>query len=176
MATRTDRDLAAIDRLYSRMEAQLQKPEAVLRERTDVSGWSAAQQIQHVLLANKWALSSIVAMLLGRGDFAESGRKNLLGTILLRLGRIPRGKAEAPEAARPDPGVPASELLASLQKQRGYLARITEKHDEVPALKQRFNHPILGDFSASDGICFVRVHTSHHLKIVDEILTAAGVS
>ncbi len=173
MASRIDRDLAAIEELYSQMEVLLQKPEAILQERTDVSGWSASEQVQHVLLANKWALSAVVAMLLGRGEFADSGRKNLLGTVLLRFGRIPRGKAQAPEAARPDPAVEVAELAAILQKQWGYLERIKDRRTEVPTLEKRFNHPILGDFSASDAIRFVRVHTSHHLKLVDKILRAS---
>jgi hypothetical protein len=158
------------------MEALLQRPEAILHERTDVSGWSVFEQVQHVLIANKWALSAVVAMLLGQGDYAESGRKNLLGTVLLALGWIPRGRAQAPATARPNPDVEIAELSSSLQKQRGYLERITDRRGELASLKKRFQHPVLGDFSAEDGIRFVRVHTRHHLTIVDDILKASSAS
>jgi hypothetical protein len=172
MFRRVDRDLSAVERMYDSMESILAGPGDVLRRRTPVSGWSASEQIQHILLVNKWALLTITAMLLGRGDFPESGRMNWLGTTLLLLGRIPRGKSKAPAAAEPVPDVSNEELLARLRKQKGYLERIRSRLDEVVALRLRFPHPYLGHFSATDGIRFVRVHTDHHLKIVDDILQA----
>ena len=67
MASRIDRDLASIDDLYSKMEALLQRPETVLRERTAVSGWSVAEQVQHV------------DVVLRAGTQGDLGREGLVG-------------------------------------------------------------------------------------------------
>lgn len=97
---------------------------------------------------------------------------SLLGKVLMRVGRIPRGRAKAPSLAEPVADVSSKELSTRLRKQKGYLDRIASQREEVVNLRQRFRHPLLGEFSARDGVRFVRVHTDHHLRIVREIMHA----
>lgn len=167
---RLSKDLQTVERTFDRMERLLDGPEDRLRRHTPVSGWSAAEQLHHVLIANRWALTSVVSILRGHGQFPDSGRLTLLGAVVLGFGRIPRGRGKAPATSQPDADATIAELRTQLRKQRGYLATIKNEAGRVAALRGRFLHPYFGDLSASDGIRFVRVHTDHHLRIVDDIL------
>jgi len=169
--TNFDKDLQAVDHLYSEMETLLERPEVVLRHRYPaISKWSTDEQIQHVLLANRWALSTMVSMLRDEAEFSESGRLKPLGMLLLGFGAIPRGRGKAPTAAKPSTEATLSDLRVNHRQQRGYLRKIRENQDLARSLSTRFQHPVLGDFTLSHGLRFVRVHTRHHLKIVNEIL------
>ncbi len=174
MGARVDRDLEVVRELYSEMELLLHQPVSLLQKRTRAAGWSASEQIHHVLLANKWALSTIIKMLLGHGGFSESGRKNLLGAALLCIGRFPRGRARAPAGVVPDPDMPVTKLLTMLEKQRTHLDRIADQRSQLLTHRRRFRHPLLGYFSAADGIRFVRIHTRHHIKLAGEIMKVFG--
>ncbi len=167
------RDISDIEEMYERMSRVLEKPESVLAKRTPVSGWTVSEQVEHVLLANRWALGSILSMLAGQGDFPTTGRLNLLGVALLRAGRIPRGRGEAPATAAPRDGTTAVDLRRYVAKHQDYLRTIKKSQGEVHALRTRFRHPFFGYLRATDGVRFVRVHTNHHLSIVTDILEAA---
>jgi hypothetical protein len=169
--TNFDKDLQAVDHFYSEIDSLLEKPEVVLRHRhPPISKWSTDEQIQHVLLANRWALSTMVSMLHNREDFSESGRLKPLGVLLLGFRAIPRGRGKAPVAARPRTEATLSDLRVNHRQQRGYLRKLRENQDLARSLRTRFQHPLFGDFTPSHGLRFVRVHTRHHLKIIRDIL------
>jgi len=85
--------------------------------------------------------------------------------VFLNFGLIPRGKIRAPKQFFPLE-VPTQESilkLLNLAKDRLQAAK------ELPE-KSFITHPFLGDFDKQTTLRFLRLHSNHHLKIVDDIL------
>lgn len=93
---------------------------------------------------------------------------SLVGSVVLTFGRIPRGRAKAPDFAAPDPGITETELIALLDESERLLAAI-------PGLNRRawFRHFILGVLTRDRAVRFVRIHNRHHLRIIEDIVAAA---
>jgi hypothetical protein len=94
-------------------------------------------------------------------------RFSILAALILVAGRIPRGRAKAPESAVPRSVLGAAEL-SSL---------VDECERTVGAAKRLdrgawFKHFALGVLPRDRALRFLDVHNRHHLKIVAEILSA----
>ena len=92
------------------------------------------------------------------------------GTRLLvfTLGKIPRGKAQAPKAAQPA----ADFTIESLQEKAKHVAiKLKELGHLHP--NAHFLHPIFGQLNVKLTKKMLKIHTEHHLKIIDDIIKAA---
>lgn len=128
------------------------------------SSWTVGQHVEHCVLATL-AISRLVresSPPVPPVGFAWRRR------ILLATGRIPRGRARAPEAV-----VPTEELDPDRLGER-----VAEAVDAVAALRAAapdgwFRHFVLGPMDRDTSLRFVRIHNRHHERIAREVLAHA---
>lgn len=79
--------------------------------------------------------------------------------------KIPRGRGKAPKIVRPLNVLLADELQQQVQK-------ALEKTSGLALLKPNnyFEHPYFGKLNVKETISFLAIHTTHHLKIIKDIL------
>jgi hypothetical protein len=102
------------------------------------------------------------------------GSASLPGRLLLRAGAIPRGRAEAPEEALPAEAPLVEDCRARYETALELLAAFAPHLGTIRKWRGTIPHPLLGDFQARDWLRFARIHTEHHLAIVDDILGVAA--
>ncbi|MFN3968813.1 DinB family protein [Flavobacterium sp.] len=79
--------------------------------------------------------------------------------------KIPRGKVRAPKAVNPLEVASMEDLKAKLEQARKNIAEL----ENLPP-KSYFTHPFFGDLNLKTTIWFLKLHTNHHLKIVNDII------
>jgi hypothetical protein len=126
-----------------------------------VSTSDVAWQIDHSLKVINLVSESFI----NSNPKEYKGRFNKWRLLLFTLGYIPRGKAKAPKIVRP-PEIISTEDL-SLQTQLAYQniekIKLADKH-------AHFKHFIFGVLHKKRTIRFLQLHTTHHLKIIRDIL------
>ena len=78
---------------------------------------------------------------------------------------IPRGKGKSPKQVKPDEEITLEELGRRLEFARKNIRML----NSLPK-KANFPHPYFGQLNLSQSIKFIRIHTKHHLKIIEDIL------
>jgi len=144
------------DRLYLRLE--------------EVSEWSPAQHLDHVLRAAHRMLRGVLAI--DEGEDARvrpGGSPTLAGRVVLLTGRIPRGRGQAPAEVVPDPRPVRERLRGAVEEVRTLLARVRPRAAGLARRTGTLPHPVLGAFGAAQWLRFADVHTRHHLAIVADI-------
>lgn len=166
-------ELEALRRALDDAAGRLAWPDARLfAARPEQSAWTPAQHLYHVAVAGGMMLGAVQAIATGTPPARASGGLNAIGQRVLRAEQMPRGRAAAPEATHP-PEAPTREALA------GALARTRRKLNAVAALVARpglpgarVPHPYLGQLDAAEWLRVNRIHTRHHLALIDEIAGA----
>jgi hypothetical protein len=77
-------------------------------------------------------------------------------------GEFKEGKPQAPEPVRPKGGLSLEEVLALLERARGFLLEEAEKAD--PDNPATFPHPFFGPLTALGWLRAALYHEEHHLK------------
>ena len=160
---------------FAALEAQLDRIAALLATEPDptplrverVSGWSVAEQVDHML--------KIVAAQLGRLAERRPAKRgiNWPGRIILACGRIPRGVGKTPEPVRGE-ARPRAELVAALAGARERLAAMSVDGDLWREKRPLAGHPYFGGLTPRQVLRFLAIHTDHHLRIVADIRRAAA--
>lgn len=145
-----------LQQLLSDLENKIPGHEKV---NANVSKVSAGWHIEHVLIT----MNSIIAALQrsNPNDFKNSIKPMRL--IVFTLQKIPRGRAKAP--TRVLPGAYSTESLYK------HLALTKTKIDTLNTIPHNhfFNHPYFGDLKLKQAIKFLKIHTKHHLEIIEDI-------
>lgn len=168
---------AVFDRLaaqHGEMTALLAEDDAALMVRADrVSGWSVAQQLEHLGLTGGKVLDALDAIL--REPAAPPrGRVNLVGRLVLLVGRIPRGRVKA----RPEWSPQDSSRQRAREGVETLAARTTalaSRAGELAAARGTRAHPVLGQLDARRWLRFLAIHQDHHLRLVHDIRRANGL-
>lgn len=126
-----------------------------------VSEWSVREQIHHALLSADAIARSVAESTPG----ARSPSFSLIKWVVLLTGRIPRGRAKAPEQVKPSAEVSREELEGLLVRARQSLTAA-----EASDPKAWFEHFVFGVMRRDAAIKLLHIHTRHHLAIVDEVL------
>ena len=92
-------------------------------------------------------------------------RFNLMGTLILGLSKIPRGKAKAPKTVVPEGNITSDTLKHHIDKTRIMIKKIESLHSN-----SFFKHPYFGDLNLKPTKKFLGIHTNHHLKIIKDII------
>jgi hypothetical protein len=137
---------------------KLIKEEDALNE--DVSKWFVHNHLEHILRAN----SSILDKILDERPIVEKKSKNFFAYVMLLTGSIPRGKGESPDFLQPK-NIGTELMLRELNDIREKINRVDLKKGSVLVE----THPYFGTFSINEWIRFMRIHTEHHLKIIQDI-------
>ena len=164
-----ERDLAGLERLTRRVARALELPPERLLGAGPGSGWSPAQHLFHLSLANELSLKNAESLVAEKGLLIRPRAELAPGVAdVLRRGRLPRG-AEAPRFVRPPAvvdlglvGEIARGVRQSLTRLAGAAQRIADAPNGIP-------HQLLGVLSAAEWVRFARMHTAHHLAILREL-------
>jgi len=139
--------------------------------RPEVSGWSPAEHAFHVTLAAELCLKNLHSLVAGQGLLVRPLGKRLPEALaLLRESEFPRGQAQAPRFVRPPSRVDLDVLRGLLAEVRAAYVALSEHVAGLAELPLGVPHQVLGDLNAVEWLRFARVHTRHHLAIVDDLL------
>ncbi|HSM14493.1 MAG TPA: DinB family protein [Thermoanaerobaculia bacterium] len=155
-----ERQLGEIEGILSEGE------EAVALSRPGVSGWSVAQQIDHLLIV----VERTVERLMAKPEALPRGL-TWTGRIVLALGWFPRGSARAPKGFE-GRELTARELAERLAALRAGLAELAAARDVLERRDPVVPHPYFGGLDAARALRNAVVHTEHHLSIVRDIRRA----
>ena len=161
-------ELAALEAQLDRIATLLAtEPDATPLRVERVSGWSVAEQVDHVL--------KIVSAQLGRLTERRPAKRgiNWPGRIILAVGRIPRGVGKTPEPVRGE-AKPRPELVAALAGARERLGAMAGDGDLWRDARPLAGHPYFGGLTPRQVLRFLVIHTDHHLRIVADIRRAAA--
>jgi len=168
MVLRSHRDLLAeIDRAASHSH----DPDVCARRHDPTSAWSVQQQLEHLLLVDRRILAWLHAV--AKGMMASDGSRGatLRGHLVIRTGFIPRGKARAPDVARPDDlELPA--IQSGFAEVRDEAAALADLLPTIAADPCTRKHHVLGYLTPQQWLRFAYVHHHHHNKIIRDILKA----
>lgn len=92
-------------------------------------------------------------------------RFNKFRAIFKIVNQFPRGKVRAPKSVQPVGIASIEELRTKVILTKKNLADL----ESLPA-DSYFAHPIFGDLNLKQTIWFLRLHTKHHLKIIQDIV------
>lgn len=127
-----------------------------------VSTSDVAWQIDHSL-----KVFNLVSETLIKSNPEEySSRFNKWRLLLFTIGYFPRGKVKAPKFVRPPEDILIEDLNSQLQLAYQNIEKLKSAHKHV-----HFKHFIFGVLHKKRTIRFLQLHTTHHLKIIREILS-----
>jgi hypothetical protein len=126
-----------------------------------VSKSDIAWHLDHVLKV----INGISAVLKKSNPTDYKSTFNFKRSLILFLGKIPRGKAKAPETVISIGEISLEDLKLQVDNAKN---SISEFKNYNP--KNNFQHPLFGQLNSKETLRFLEIHTKHHLKIVDDIL------
>ena len=144
-------------------------PSAAARRAPSVSGWSAAEHAEHLVLTNNSILDGLFAALEKSEQRPE--RITGFGRLVLALGWIPRGKGKAIEPVQPK-DIPHDGLLDSLDRMAGRIGDFAGRVDQLEAAGATLKHPYFGHLGPRRWLRFIDIHQRHHLKILADMRRA----
>ncbi len=127
-----------------------------------ISRWNTEQQIEHATQVVARVLSKLTSE---ATEPLESPLKPI-AKLMLFLGHIPRGRAQAPDYVRPHKR-PPGEILELIESTKQLLKEIQDGKRQLTSAG--FHHGFLGYFKQKQWLRFLSVHTDHHLRIVRDI-------
>jgi len=118
------RHLNELRTLHSKLEAQFHRTQSLLDQEDDalfhsapgVSGWSVARQLQHIALATGSMLTAVDLIAKKAAPAKDGGAVTMTGKLILKAGRIPRGKGKSPERALPAESTSREDIRTALNR------------------------------------------------------------
>ena len=127
-----------------------------------LSNGSVGWHITHTLLVMNAVIDALRKSIPG----TYKNTYSLKRSFVMITGRIPRGKVKAPTAVQPDTTI----SLAALEQEMMLTKENIKKTAQLSS-EHFFRHPFMGDFKLKPALRFIIIHTKHHLKIINEIIT-----
>ena len=128
---------------------------------TTVSSGSVGWHIHHCLLVGLQIIQTVE-----KSDPANYKWKfNLNKSLVYTLNKIPRGRAKAPEAVQPKELMDAVEMKKTFELLRARLQVLDTLHPN-----NYFKHPYFGDLNVRAAIKMLKLHTKHHIGIINDIV------
>jgi hypothetical protein len=128
-----------------------------------VSKVSIGWHIEHSLLALVKMISATEHS--NPADFKK--KFNWKRTLVLTIGKIPRGKAGVPQSVKPGAEISEVTIRPLLEKAK----QKAELFDTLSSDKY-FTHPVFGDVQVKQARQIIAIHTQHHISIINDILRA----
>lgn len=142
-----------------------------------VSGWSAAQHLYHTALACDLSLRNVEGLVTQKGLLIVKGAQTSEeATKLLAKEKFQRGQAESPRMVRPDADVNPRFLAREQEGNQATLEGLRQCRDDIATAPDHVPHQVLGPMDAAMWLRFARLHTLHHLAIIEDILVAVDSS
>jgi hypothetical protein len=147
--------LALINELETKLPFVEQKKETVSQVTV---GW----HLEHSLLA----LIKMIRAVEHSSPADYKWKFNLKRSIVLGLGKIPRGKANVPDSVRPAEEINMANIMGLLEKAKQKAASFEQLSQD-----KFFTHPVFGDVQANQARRVIAIHTNHHIKIINDIIS-----
>ena len=128
-----------------------------------VSKGAVGWHIDHTLLT----MNLIIDVMSKSDPEAYRWKFNVMRTLVCTTGKIPRGKAKAPDVVQPKSLITPESLQHQLGAARERLLTLEKLHQN-----QFFTHPFFGDLNRKPTIRFLKIHTFHHVKIIRDIISS----
>ena len=184
---------AQILRQLALMAELARGPAAELTARAPaVSGWSVAEQLEHLVLVDRSVLKSVRRLLDDpHRQSAQSAQPahsappalpvpgiNLVGRVVLGTGFIPRGRVGTLPPFQPGaaPAATAGDGIPGVAEIERGMRELGPRLGELETGRGRSRHPVFGGLGGRQWLRFVVVHHHHHLKIVRDIRRARGLA
>jgi hypothetical protein len=144
--------------LIGELESRISQSEKL---NTAVSPASAGWHIEHVLLVT----SQIIDAIKKSAPQEYKWQFSLPKIFVFTMNKIPRGKAKAPKSVVPGAPMTATDLKKNVQAVKG-------KVSELSLLQPNnyFKHPYFGNLNLKATVKMLKIHTRHHLSIIDDII------
>ncbi|WP_264520832.1 DUF1569 domain-containing protein [Flavobacterium sp. N1994] len=120
-------------------------------------GW----QIDHSLLV----VNGVVEQLKNSNPENYKWKFKWIRTYIQIINKIPRGKVRVPKSVKPIDVADIADLTNKLELAKNNIAEM-----EKLAANSYFTHPFFGDLNLKSSIWFLKLHTKHHLKIIEDIV------
>ena len=150
--------MKGLEQLITSLEEKIPQMD---KEQTSVSAANVGWHIQHSLLV----INTIIKGLKKSNPKSYQWKFNLNKTLIFTIGRIPRGKGKAPKEVQPIEEITPAFLLESLAKAKENIAALASMQRN-----QYFLHPYFGHLNLKSTIKFLKIHTKHHLYIINDIV------
>ena len=147
--------LTLINELETKLPFIGQKKEAVSQATV---GW----HLEHNLLA----LIKMITAVEHSNPADYKWTFNIKRSIVLALGKFPRGRAKAPDSVKPGEQISKDSIIALITKAM-QKAELLETLDN----KKFFTHPYFGNLRLKQARKIIAIHTHHHIKIINEIIS-----
>ena len=121
-------------------------------------GW----QLDHSLLV----INGVVEQLKNSNPENYRWQFKWIRLVIQITNTIPRGKVRVPKSVKPIGVSGAEELKAKLAQARKAISEL-----ETLDKNSYFTHPFFGDLNLKSAVWFLKLHTHHHLKIVNDIIS-----
>ena len=146
-----------LQKLLSQLESKIS-----LQEKTNpsVSNATVGWQIEHSLKT----IFLVVDSVKNSNPKEYQWKFNRTKLIISILGKIPRGKVRAPKLVVPDENITEESLKDSFEK----IKKALKEWDSFDK-NAFFPHPFFGKLNKKSTEWFLKLHTSHHLKSVNDI-------
>jgi len=135
----------------------------------DVSAWSVAGHLEHVMLADRIIIGWISKTVSEPGPEARADSPNDIGALILAEGTIPRGRGPAPEPTLPA-GIPIGEIAAGMEDVRRRTLILGQRLNDLERCQSTRPHHVLGAFTPAEWVRFLQIHHDHHESIIRDIL------
>ncbi len=119
-------------------------------------GW----QIDHSLLV----INGVIEELKNSDPENYKWKFNRIRLLIQITNKIPRGKVRVPKSVKPIDVASVENLTSKLELAKKNIAEMT-----TLSPNSYFTHPFFGDLNLKTTIWFLRLHTNHHLKIIEDI-------
>jgi len=121
-------------------------------------GW----QLDHSLLV----INGVVAQIKSSNPENYKWKFKWIRTYIQITNKIPRGKVRVPKSVKPVDVATVEELKIKLEQARKGIAEL----ENLPP-NSYFTHPFFGDLNLKTTFWFLKLHTNHHLKIINDIVS-----
>ncbi len=147
-----------LDELLTTLQSKIPHQERTI---PNISKASVGWHIEHSLLIFNFIIDA-----LGKSNpDAYKGSFDIRRIAVMLLEKFPRGRVQAPKATRP-----TTEFNFETLQQHISISREKLKTLQQLNAGHYFTHPFLGDFRLKSAIKFIRIHTNHHLNIINDIV------
>ena len=150
--------MQTLSELLSQLESKI---DAFETTNTKVSTSTIGWQIDHSLKVINGIISQLKVSELRKLPL----RFNFAKTIIFITKTIPRGKAKAPKSVQSYDKIEKIDLRNQIELAQKLIIEFEELDN-----KCNFKHPYFGQLNKIETLKFLKIHTNHHLKIMNDIL------
>jgi hypothetical protein len=131
-----------------------------------VSAANVGWHIEHSLMV----FATIITALENSDPALYKGTFSMKKFLVYALNKIPRGRGQAPKVVQPVGEMIPENVLPQVGKAVAKIKALgsLQRHHHFP-------HPYFGKLNLKETIKFLKIHTKHHLKIIEDILNVKSV-